>query len=45
MGLQKYLPEKKLDAEGALIGIAPIADFGHNPAAELVEPLHYIDDV
>ena len=41
----KTTPEKKLDAERAVGGVAPIADFAHDPAAELVEPLHDIDDV
>ena len=39
------MPEKELDAERALRCVAPIADFAHDPAAELVEPLDDVDDV
>ena len=39
------MPEKELDAESALSRVAPIADFAHDPAAELVEPLDDVDDV
>jgi hypothetical protein len=46
MGLaRKCMPEKELDAESALCCVAPIADFAHDPAAELVEPLDNVDDV
>ena len=39
------MPEKKLDAECAVVGVAPVANFAHDPAAEFVKPLHDVDDV
>jgi hypothetical protein len=43
--MRNAAPEEKLDAQGALVCIAPIADFAHDPATEFVEPLHHVDDV
>ena len=43
--LRNRAPEKELDAEGALGCVTPVADFTHDPAAELVEPLHNVDNV
>jgi hypothetical protein len=43
--LSNSAPEKEFDAEGALVWVGPIANFTHNPSAELVEPLNDVDDV